>query len=69
MGDYDYVEAAKGLKVTSLLVCGPQDPPLAAMKDLERAIPGGRLEVIEECGHLPMVEPPEIFIELLKGFL
>ena len=69
MDNYDYVEAAGGLRVSSLLVCGAQDPPLAAMKDLEKAIPGGRLEIIEDCGHLPMVEQPERFIEILKTFL
>ena len=69
MDDYDYVEAANRLKVPSLLVCGAQDPRLGVMKELEKVIPNGRLEIIEDCGHLPMVEQPERFIEILKTFL
>ena len=69
MDDYDYVDAAKGLKVPSLLVCGAQDSPLGVMKELQEGIPNGHLEIIEDCGHLPMVEQPERFIEILKRFL
>lgn len=69
MDNYDYINAAKRLKVPSLLVCGDQDPVLGAMKELEKVIPNGHIEIIEECGHLPMVEQPERFIETLKRFL
>ena len=69
MDSYDYTDAAKRLNVPSLLICGAQDPPLGAMKELEKVIPNGRLEIIEDCGHLPMVEQPGRFIEILKSFL
>jgi 3-oxoadipate enol-lactonase len=69
MDDYNYLEAAKGLKVPSLLVCGAQDAPLDAMKELEKAVPGGRLVEIENCGHLPMIEQPQALIEIVEGYL
>jgi 3-oxoadipate enol-lactonase len=67
--DYNYLEEGKSLKVPCYLICGAQDPPLATMKDLEEVIPEGRLAVIENCGHLPMIEQPEAFIEVLKTLL
>jgi len=67
--NYDYVEPTKSLNVPCLLICGAQDPLLSAMKELEKAIPGGRLEVIDDCGHLPMIEKPDAFIDIVKGFL
>jgi 3-oxoadipate enol-lactonase len=69
MDDYNYLEAAKGLKVPSLLVCGAQDAPLDAMKELEKAVPGGRLVEIENCGHLPMIEQPQALIKILDDYL
>ena len=69
MDDYDYLKPAKGLKVPSLLICGAQDAPLEVMKDLEKAIPGGHLIEIQNCGHLPMVEQPEELIKVLKSVL
>jgi 3-oxoadipate enol-lactonase len=69
MDDYSYFESAKGLKVPSLLVCGAQDPPLEPMRELEKSIPEGRLVLINDCGHLPMVEQPEEYIKVLRRFL
>jgi 3-oxoadipate enol-lactonase len=69
MDDYSYIEAAKGLKIPSLLVCGAEDPPLESMRELEKAIPGGKMVLIDDCGHLPMIEKPEDYIKVLKSFL
>lgn len=64
--NYEYVEPAKSLKVPCLLVCGAQDSTLLSMRDLEKAIPNTRLEILDHCGHLPMIEQPESYIEILK---
>ena len=69
LADYNYIEPAKGLKVPCLLVCGAQDKPLQSMKELEKIIPGGRLVEIESCGHLPMIERPKAFLDVLKNYL
>ena len=69
LDDYEYIEKSKALKVPSLLVCGAQDEPLPAMKELEKAIPGGKLVEIQGAGHLPMVEQPEAFIDVVRSFL
>jgi pimeloyl-ACP methyl ester carboxylesterase len=44
-----------------LLICGRQDPlaPPALHEEMAAAIPGAELLIIEECGHLPLLEQPE----------
>ena len=55
----------------TLLIWGGRDrlvPPGAAT-DWLRAIPGARLTVIDDAGHVPMVETPSVFAERLLEFL
>lgn len=52
------------------LVWGRQDvvtPPRVA-KDFKRLIPHAKLYWIDECGHVPMLETPEKFNEVLDHF-
>lgn len=54
-----------------LLVTGDDDyivDPEAA-NDWSGSMPQARVSVIEGCGHLPMVEYPEEFCSLVRGFL
>jgi 3-oxoadipate enol-lactonase len=69
MEEYDYISKAKDLKVSCLVICGAQDAPLEAMKELEEAIPNARMVVIDNCGHLPMIEQADIFNEVLQNSL
>ncbi len=59
------------ISVPTLFIWGERDgivPPAygAAYRDL---IPGARLAVIPEAGHLPHIEQPERFLKELGGFL
>jgi pimeloyl-ACP methyl ester carboxylesterase len=55
----------------TLLVWGRLDGivPLQHGEALRAALPYARLDVIDRCGHLPMVEKPETFHRLLYDFL
>lgn len=55
----------------TLLIWGRLDGivPLQHGEALRTAMPHARLDVIERCGHLPMVEKPETFHRLLYDFL
>ena len=60
--DQEDISACYGdLCLPVLLLWGRHDNivPLSQGKRLEAAIPGARLEVIEDCGHLPPLELPE----------
>jgi pimeloyl-ACP methyl ester carboxylesterase len=54
-----------------LIVWGERDSiiPVRHGEDAHRAIPGSRLEVFEDVGHLPQLEAPGRFIAALEGFL
>ena len=55
----------------TLLIWGRVDGivPLSHGEALRAALPSARLNVIERCGHLPMVEKPETFHRILYDFL
>ena len=59
------------ISVPTLVVTGSEDVIIKPddARALARAIPGARLEVIEEAGHLPSIERPEAFNQVLLDFL
>jgi pimeloyl-ACP methyl ester carboxylesterase len=59
------------IDVPTLLVWGADDrvcPPDIG-RAYQRLIPGAKLMVIPDCGHLPHVERPQEFVAALEGFL
>jgi pimeloyl-ACP methyl ester carboxylesterase len=60
-----------GVRTPTLLVWGSEDAiaPLDCGEIYHRAIPGARLSVIEDCGHLPEMEKPAEFAALVRDFL
>jgi pimeloyl-ACP methyl ester carboxylesterase len=59
------------ITVPTLLLWGREDAviPLKVGQLLERAIPNSRLEVIDNCGHIPQEEKPDETIESISKFL
>jgi len=57
--------------VPVLIVWGSRDSiiPVRHGEDAVQAIPGSRLEVFEDVGHLPQLEAPGRFIAVLERFL
>lgn len=57
-----------GLKMPVLIVWGEQDQmiPVELGRRTQRLIPGSKLEIIPQCGHLPELEKPA---ELVQGIL
>jgi pimeloyl-ACP methyl ester carboxylesterase len=60
-----------GVRTPTLLVWGREDAiaPLECGEIYARAIPGARLAVIEDCGHMPEMEKPAKFGALVRDFL
>jgi pimeloyl-ACP methyl ester carboxylesterase len=58
-------------KVPALVIAGDQDQliPLGELEKLARGIPGARLEVIANAGHLPFLEKPRAVTPLLTAHL
>lgn len=59
-----------GITVPTLVVSGAEDRliPADQAAALAEAVPGARLEVVPEAGHLPPLEAPEAFNRLLTEF-
>ncbi len=65
----DRLYLAEGLPV--LIVWGKRDPIIPAHhgEAAHEAIPDSRLEVFEGVGHLPQLEAPARFVDVLERFL
>jgi pimeloyl-ACP methyl ester carboxylesterase len=59
------------VRVPTLLVCGREDPvtPVQVHEAMAARVPGARLEIIENCGHLSTIEQPEIVSRVLSSWL
>lgn len=59
------------LRVPTLIVWGKQDRivPVSVGERLHQAIPGSRLFVIDDSGHSPAEERPQVLLPLVESFL
>lgn len=59
------------VRVPTLIGCGREDmaTPLAEHERMRDCIPGARLEVFEQCGHLSTIEQPERTTSVLTQWL
>ena len=57
------------IDVPATLIWGADDGvvPLSYGKDLQKAIPGARLEVLEGAAHIPHMQQPERFLACLTA--
>jgi 3-oxoadipate enol-lactonase/4-carboxymuconolactone decarboxylase len=67
----DLSAEATAIRVPVLVMVGDQDlaTPPAQAAELARSIPGARLEVIRNAGHIPCVEESAAVVSLIDGFL
>jgi pimeloyl-ACP methyl ester carboxylesterase len=59
------------IETPTLILWGRQDrlAPVAYAEEFGRRIAGSRVEVIDECGHIPQAEQPETTYALVTDFL
>lgn len=70
-GRPDSVPHLRTIACPTLVVIGQEDntTPLADAQLMASEIPGARLAVIPTAGHLSNLEQPDVFNELVKGFV
>ena len=58
------------VKLPVQIVWGEQDKilPVGYATEMAKLIPGARVDVIRECGHLPQAEKPQEFVRLFRDF-
>jgi pimeloyl-ACP methyl ester carboxylesterase len=68
--DYDFRHRLPEIAAPTLIVWGRQDRivPVAGAFEYEQLIPGARLEIFDDTGHLAMLERPARFNELVETF-
>lgn len=70
LGEYDWREDFRDLRVPTLLITGVRDVfPVESMHEWEAAIPGARLVLLDRAGHFPHAEQPEAFFNAVAAFL
>lgn len=67
----DFRDTLSSITVPSLVVYGSKDgvAPAPLSEEISRGIPGARLEVISDAGHVTNADAPERFNEILRSFL
>ena len=66
----DLVTRCERATVPTLLVHGARDPrPPWAIDSLAAALPNASVEILPEVGHLPWLENPDRFADLLRSYL
>ena len=69
LGDFDLTSPLTHVAIPALIVHGREDPiPLESSEVAARAL-GGRLVILEHCGHVPYVEQPQSLFGALRDFL
>jgi pimeloyl-ACP methyl ester carboxylesterase len=68
MGRVDSRRSLGAIAAPTLVVVGREDvlTPLAAAEEIAAGIPGARLAVIEDSGHLPTMERPQAVTALMR---
>jgi pimeloyl-ACP methyl ester carboxylesterase len=71
LGRPDSFADLRAVRVPTLIACGREDPvtPVAEHERMRDCVPGARLEVFEQCGHLTTIEQPEAVTALLTRWL
>ena len=68
--DYDFSADYPTLSMPTLFLAGAQDGDIPkVMREMANATPDSRLQVIDNCGHLPNIEQPEAFFKAVDGFI
>lgn len=69
--DADLAADAARIAAPTLCLVGDDDraTPPTLVRDLARAIPGARFEVVRGAGHLPCIERPETVADMIGAFM
>jgi len=71
LGEWDFAERLHGVRAPALILQGRQDrrTPPAGAGELAATIPDARVLWIDDCGHVPLKERPEVAYPAVLEFL
>jgi pimeloyl-ACP methyl ester carboxylesterase len=67
----DQTETLRGFRGAALILCGRHDVPCPVSRHelMHELMPGSRLQIVEEAGHLTTLEAPDAVTAILKEWL
>ena len=70
LSDFDFSDQVSNINVPTLVLAGDQDIIFsqAMTRALADALPNAEYYLFKQCGHLPHIEYPDKFIQLLQSF-
>ena len=70
MRDFKHGADLRAIRVPTLLMLGRYDyTSVTSARQYQTLIPGSRVAIFEESGHLPMQDEPEKYVSLIRAFL
>ena len=68
--DSSVIDSLPGIRVPTLIIVGERDTPFRPPSEyMAQKIPGARLEVIADAGHISNRDQPAAFNRVLRDFL
>ncbi|TFG05051.1 MAG: alpha/beta hydrolase [Promethearchaeota archaeon] len=69
--NFDVMDKITAIKIPTLIICGDDDKltPVKYSRYLNEHIPASKLHIVENAGHMVMVEQPTIVNEAIEEFL
>lgn len=67
--EFDWRPQLKRIQAPVLVIHGEEDFPAGPSLEWVRGLPEARLLTIEECGHFPHLEAPDVFFPAVETFL
>lgn len=70
MGTFDFWPVAARITAPTLIIQGVEDAmPLQMVRELQQAIPGSELVLVNDAGHFPYIEQPGPTFEAIRRFV
>ncbi|MEX2644195.1 MAG: alpha/beta fold hydrolase [Acetobacterales bacterium] len=71
MGRVDQLGHVRGIRCPTVVLCGRQDAltPPELSEELAAGIPGAKLRLFDDCGHLSALERPQAVSEAMRDWL
>ena len=63
--DFDTADAFAAIRVPTTVIIGSKGPTANERSRMEELRPGSPIIVLNDCGHFPMIDDPEGFVQAL----